>query len=117
MTWYGGFVLGLGLLLVAVLGGRKILQMLRRRSGRSAGDSSYAERLELKAENGSDDEIDRLARDLVREHGVGAVIKAARRALAGLDEGDARGRAVWQRVLQATEDGERRQESENEAAT
>ena len=116
MTWFGGLVLGLGVLLVAALGGRKILHMVRRRGGRTAKELSYAERLDLDAETGVGDEIDRLAQALIREHGAGAVIKAARRALADLDEGDARNQAVWQRVLQSAQESDRRQACENEAA-
>lgn len=116
MTWFGGLVLGLGVLLVAALGGRKIRHIVRQRDARSARETSYAERLDPNAENGVDDEIDQLAQALIREHGAGAVIKAARRALADLDEGDARNQAVWQRVLQTAQESERQQECENEAA-
>jgi hypothetical protein len=116
MTWFGGLVLGLGLLLVATLGGRKAFHLLRLRRERSARNRSYAERLDLKAETGLEDEIDRMVRDLLREHGMDSVVKAAKRALANLDEHDARSRAVWQRVLQAAQDTARRQESDHEAA-
>ena len=116
MTWIGGLVLGLGVLLVAALGGRKILHIARQRGARAARKPSYAERLDLDAETGVGDEIDRLALDLIREHGAGAVVKAARRVLADLDEDDARNQAVWQRVLQSAQESERRPERENEAA-
>ena len=116
MTWIGGLVLGLGVLLVAALGGRKILHIARQRGARAAREPSYAERLDLDAETGVGDEIDRLALDLIREHGAGAVVKAARRVLADLDEDDARNQAVWQRVLLSAQESERRPERENEAA-
>lgn len=116
MTWLGGLVLGFGLLLLVALGGRMILHLVRQRRNRSIQATSYTERLELTTKNGKDDEIDQMAQALIREHGADAVIKAARRALAGLDEGDSRSQAVWRRVLQTAEASERKPEGENATA-
>ena len=116
MTWLGGLVLGFGLLLLVALVGRMILHKVRQRRVRSIQASSYAERLEPAANSGIDDEIDKMARDLIREHGADAVIKAARRALAGLDEGESKSQAVWQHVLQMAEGSARMSEGENAVA-
>ena len=109
MNWLGGIALGLGVVLVAALAGSRMLQVIRRRRGFSAKEASYAERLDLDAENGGQDEINRMAGVLIREHGAGAVVEAARRAISKLDEGDLKGQAVWQRVLDSAKESQRRQ--------
>ncbi len=109
MNWLGGIVLGLGVFLVAALAASKILQIVRRRGGFPAKKASYASRLDPDAENGVHDEIDQMADALISEHGPGAVIEAARRALSKLDDGDLKGQAVWQRVLESAEESQRRE--------
>ena len=109
MNWLGGIVLGLGVFLVAALAASQILRIVRRRGGFPATKASYAGRLDLDAENGVHDEINQMADALIREHGPGAVIEAARRALSKLDDGDLKSQAVWQRVLESAEESQRRE--------
>ena len=100
MTWLGGIVLGLGVILVGCLAARKFRHAVIRRGG-SGASTSYAGRLDPNSENGAPDEVNRMADELIREHGAGAVIKAAHRAIAKLDDEDRKGQAVWQRVLES----------------
>ena len=88
MSWFGGIVLGLGAVLVAVLAAVKIMRIVRRRGGFPTKAASYADRLDLDAENGAHDEINQMAEALIREHGPSAVIEAARRSISKLDDGD-----------------------------
>lgn len=112
MTWLGGFVLGLGVLVVAALAGYRVRQVMRRR----AAEASYAERLDAEAARALADEIGQTADALIREHGAGAVIQAAERVLPTLDERDRKGQAVWQQVLQSAEESLRKEEQQKEAA-
>ena len=116
MTWLGGIVLGLGVILVAGLVWFKIRGILKRRGGFPAKTESYAGRLDPDAENGANDEINRMAEDLIREHGPDAVIEAARRAISHLDDDDRRSQAVWQRVLESAKQSQRREGRENGSA-
>ena len=100
MTWLGGIVLGLGVILIACLAAHKFRHAVSRRDG-AVTKASYAGRLEPNSENGTHDEVNRMADELIREHGAGAVIKAAHRAIAKLDDEDHKGQAVWQRVLES----------------
>ena len=88
MSWFGGIVLGLGAVLVAVLAAVKIMRIVRRRGGFPTKAAPYADRLDLDAENGAHDEINQMAEALIREHGPSAVIEAARRSISKLDDGD-----------------------------
>jgi hypothetical protein len=112
MTWLGGFVLGLGVLVVAALAGHRVRRMMRRR----AAEASDAKRLDAEAARALADEIGPTADALIREHGAGAVIQAAKRVLPTLDERDRKGLAVWQRVLQSAEESLRKEEQQKEAA-
>ena len=109
MTWLGGIVLGLGVALVVVLAASKIRQSVLRRGRLSEKTSSYAGRLNPDTENGAGDDVNRMADELIREHGAGAVIEAARRAIAKLDDDDRQGQAVWQRVLESAKQSQHRE--------
>ena len=109
MSWFGGIVLGLGAVLVTVLAAVKIMGIVRRRGGFPTKAASYADRLDLDAENGAHDEINQMAEALIREHGPSAVIEAARRSISKLDDGDLKGQAVWRRVLDAAKESQRRE--------
>ncbi len=113
MTWFGAIVLGLGVALVAVLSAGKIGRALRRRGGSAGKAASYAGRLCVDGENGARDDVTRMADELIREHGAGAVIKAAHRAIAELDDDDRKGQAVWQRVLESAKQSQNREEAGN----
>jgi hypothetical protein len=110
MSLFGGIVLSLGAVLVAVLAGYKIIRIVRRRGGFPAKAASYANRLDPDAENGAHDEVHQMAEALIREHGPSAVIEAARRSISKLDDGDLKGQAVWQRVLESAKESQRRRE-------
>ena len=56
------------------------------------------------------------AEALIREHGPSAVIEAARRSISKLDDGNLKGQAVWQRVLESAEESQRREGQENGSA-
>lgn len=116
MTWLGGIVLGLGVLLVSGLAGYTIRQVVRRRDGIGGKDASYAGRLAVESENGPPDEINQTADALIREHGTGAVIAAAKRVLPTLDENDRKARAVWRQVLESAEERQRKEGQRDEAA-
>ena len=116
MTWLGGIVLGLGVILLAGLAWFKIRQILRGRGGFSDKTGSYAGRLDLDAENGADDEVNRMAEDLIREHGPGAVIEAARRAISKLDDDDQRSQSVWQQVLESAKESQRMEGQKSDSA-
>lgn len=116
MTWFGGFVLGLGALLVAVLVGARIRQVVRRRAESRTPDTSYAARLDADAGNGVRDDIAQAADALIREFGAGAVIKAAERMIPTLDDDDHRSRAVWRQVLNSAEESRRQAHQQKEAA-
>lgn len=116
MTWLGGFVLGLGVLLVAALAGYRIMRVVRRRAGSRAAGASYAARLDLDSEADGQDKIHQTADALIREHGAGAVIAAAKRALSDLDDGDLKGQTVWRQVLESAEQSRRKEGQQNEAA-
>ena len=51
-----------------------------------------------------DKEIYRSANELIKQHGEGAPIHAAKRADELLEAGDLDGQAVWKRILAATEE-------------
>ncbi len=112
MSWFGGIVLGLGAVLVAVLAAVKIMRIVRRRGGFPTKAASYADRLDLDAENGAHDEINQMAEALIREHGPSAVIEAAKRSISKLDDGDLKGQAVWQRLLESAKESQRRREGQ-----
>ena len=123
MTWVGAIVLGLGVLLVVGLGAGLVWRLVDRRSDGTATSRtvSYAERLDPDGEsgvweNGSGAEINRMAEELIREHGAGAVIEAARQAIAKLADDDRKGQAVWQQVLESAMDSQRRDERRHGAA-
>lgn len=116
MTWFGGIALGLGALLVGALIAYRILQVARRRVGSREKEASYADRLEVDSEVPVPDDLDHAADDLIREHGADAVIEAAERMLATLDERDLRARAVWRKVLDSAEASRRREDRQHEAA-
>jgi putative NADH-flavin reductase len=116
MTWLGGFVLGLGVLLVAALAGSRIMRVVRRRAGSRTAGACYAERLDAEAETGDQDDIHRTADALIREHGAAAVIEAARRTLSNLDDRDLKSRAVWRQVLASAEERRRKDRPQDEAA-
>lgn len=116
MTWLGGLVLGLGLLLVAALAGSRIMRIVRQRAVSRAAGASYAGRLDVGAETGDQDDIARTADALIREHGAAAVIEAARRTLSSLDDGDLKSRAVWRQVLASAEESRRKDRPQDEAA-
>lgn len=116
MTWLGGFIIGVGVLLVSVLGGYAIVRAVRRRAGSRADRGAYAGRLDPELGTVDREEIHLTAESLIGEHGADAVIEAARRALATLDEGDVQARAVWRRVLESAEDSRARDGDQDEAA-
>ena len=57
----------------------------------------------------SDLDVWRSANELIKKHGGEAVIFAAMRADALLDNGDMQGHAVWVRIIKAIEDLQRMQ--------
>jgi hypothetical protein len=116
MTWFGGFVLGLGALVLAALVGAWIRRVVRRRADRRAPDTSYATRLDAEAENGLPDDIGQTADSLIREFGAGAVIEAAERVIPTLSDDDHRSRAVWRQVLKSAEESQRQAQRQKEAA-
>ena len=109
MTWLGGIVLGLGVALVIVLAASRVRRAVLQRSGSAAEAASYTGRLSPDRENGARDEVNRMADELIREHGAGAVIEAAHRAIAELDDDDRKGQAVWQRVLESAKESQHRE--------
>ena len=92
------------------------MRIVRRRGGFPTKAASYADRLDLDAENGAHDEINQMAEALIREHGPSAVIEAARRSISKLDDGDLKGQAVWRRVLDAAKESQRREGQGNRSA-
>jgi hypothetical protein len=113
MTWLGGIVLGLGVALVVVLAASRVRHAVLQRGGSAAEAASYAGRLGSDRENGAGNEVNRMADELIREHGAGAVIEAAHRAIAELDDDDRKGQAVWQRVLESAKESQHREGSGN----
>ena len=116
MTWLGTIALGLGVLLVAVLAGYRIRRTVHRRAEALGVGISYADRLDIETGPDVPDAVNRTADDLIREHGAGAVIEAAKQVLPTLDEDDSRSRAVWRRVLESAEESRRKAEQRSEAA-
>ena len=123
MTWLGGTVLGLGVLLIMAVAGVRILEMVRRRTGGRAKGSSYEGRLDpevdlsgAEVELSDTEEVIPMAEALIREHGADAVTKAAKRALSGFQEGDSKRRDIWRRVLELAEERLEKEKQRDEAA-
>ena len=55
----------------------------------------------------SDGEVLRLAREMIKQHGMGAGLRAAERLNDRIDAGDWRGRDVWARVVHAVHELQR----------
>jgi hypothetical protein len=55
----------------------------------------------------SESEVLRLAREMIKQHGMRAGVRAAERLNDRIDEGDWRGRDVWARVVHAVHELQR----------
>jgi hypothetical protein len=55
----------------------------------------------------SETEVFRLAREMIKQHGAQAAVRAAERLNGRIDEGDWRGRDVWARVVHAVHEVQR----------
>jgi hypothetical protein len=55
----------------------------------------------------SESEVLRLAREMIRQHGLQAAVRAAERVNDRIDDGDWRGRDVWARVVHAIHEMQR----------
>ncbi len=59
-------------------------------------------------------DIYRSANVLIREHGEGAAIEAAKHADAMLEKGDLEGQVVWKRIVRAVEEIQREEPAPSE---
>jgi len=69
-------------------------------NGDAAASETGSSNTEATTQTTANSDVDRVINDLIREYGAKAVIAAATRTIATLDEGAVKVRTLWQRVLE-----------------